>query len=335
MRLNIKPSKRSILAILIIASVITSLMGPKLASRVRSLANYLLPQFGDGAMYFTTSLQSHFSGHTYDNLTPAEVEQVKSHNDYLRGSEAYWRNLASDYRRQLSDMMVFERLYGPVKDLSCELVSARVAAADSLPYGKTRLVNAGSTRDVNAGFSVTTRKLMTDRSKAFPEKLSAITSQYLVGRIIETGRFSARLQLVSDLGFEIPARISRDPRNHRPIRIIMAGEAKEIILSEQNATLINTLVDVYAVGDGKDGLIIKDVPAHDNIMPGDVLVTCSEDEFLPIEMQIGEVQEVKVNPADPRLRILRIRPYANLEALRNVYIVVPLADLSGNETARR
>jgi cell shape-determining protein MreC len=163
----------------------------------------------------------------------------------------------------------------------------------------------------------TQRLLLTDREKKLPENLAALSGSSLVGRVVETGAFTARLQLVTDAGFATRAHIGRiiDPQNPREVQ---AG-ARILPLTER----VNFPVEAYAHGDGAGGLVCDPIPAVHNIRPGDVLQTRGDEALLPTAVVIGRVSDVQNDPEHPGMVIVRAQPPADLASLRDVYVVVP------------
>jgi len=324
MKLLKKPSKKAVLFFLMGASVVMALWGAPLANRLRVLAHWVLAPLGQPGMSLTASVKSLTGGP--EEVSPAEAGRLKEEVDTLR-----WRaqKAEEDLAHYLEQDALRQRLYGKMTDFPCEMVSAQVAASDSLPYGRTRLVNKGGSSGAEPGSRVVT--LLTDRSKALPPKLATISSSALVGRLLETGGYYARLQLVTDGGFRIRARIIRavDPNRPRWITVIAGGVAAQEQLSDRN----NQVIEVEAQGDGVDGLVVREVKKYHNVQNGDWLVTAKDDAFLPEHVRIGRVVEVGDDPRNQLFSVVRVQPYADLAALKDVFIVVPLASKASNGAA--
>jgi cell shape-determining protein MreC len=166
---------------------------------------------------------------------------------------------------------------------------------------------------------------MTDRSKALQRglgviapwgRLEEVSGCFLAGRLIDTGEFTARLQLVTDRGFSIRAKIQRviDPGHPRNV---MDGGVRKTLNTEQPQ-----LIEVTITGDGAESMLAASVKDDYNIQVGDLLVTRNDEPLLPAQVRIGEVAEVR--PASKGgFTDLRIHPLADLEGLREVYVVVP------------
>lgn len=320
MAVRAKLSKQSLLVILMLLSLVTTLLGPAAAGVMRGPAMFVTAKLGDSLMYVTTTVRSEVDSLTADTITQDEARRLKQANEGLQGQVNTLSAQLTDRLEQLRKIQQLKTLaFGPVEDIPCELIPARVVAGDSQVYGDSRLINTRSTR---AGLPVTTRQLLTDRSKAIqparlaalclPPNLEAISSAALAGRIVESGAFSARLQLVTDRDFEIGARIRRRIALDHP-------DPSRRELSDANIGLIT----VTARGDGRDGLTVADVKESDNVLSGDWLVTRSDDALLPAQIRIGEVVSVEGNPKKAGFVNLKVRPYVDVDSLREVFVVVP------------
>jgi len=332
MKIRLRYTRKALLAVLLAASAVLALLGPGPSGWLRGVAQVVLAPLGDGGMYLTTAFESHASESAMRPISPAEA---KRYQEEIRRLGGQVHGVTQEYlraKRRLEDVQGIRGLYGPIRDLPCELIPARVVGADSLPYGSTREINAGGADGAGPGAMVTTRKLITDRSKALlPAKLRAITAvqrlhtvagSVLVGQLVATGRFTARLQLVTDRGFEMPARIRRiiDPADPRTIKTATASEK----LTKRN----NTPIDITVRGDGAGGLVVREVKADHNIRPGDWLVTNGGDDFLPVEVRIGTVVKVVDHSERPNWHVtVHAAPAVDLSAVRNVYIVLPVGSL--------
>lgn len=355
-----RPSKKLLLACLLTAAVVSSLLGPDVSGWLRSATGFVITPFGDAGMYLATSLNRKVGTFGRRAVSSVEADRLAEENARLR------RRLGAiegELARQLRRQAAVDHLYGPIPYAQWRLIPARVVAADALDYGKVRLVNAGSRQGVAGGALVTSRQLITDRSKALPDGLAAVAElprdqsdntagaragagergrafagrlpknldevagAVLVGRITRTGAHTARLRLVSDRHFLINAMIRRVINPASPRTITLTGrDAQEVLLTERN----NAPIDVVAVGDGALGLTVTGVYALDNVLPGDVLVTSGADGLLPAEVRIGTVTEVTDDPERRELFVnLKVAAAADLAAVRDVYVVVPVTGPAG------
>lgn len=331
MKVRARLTKRRLLLVLIGGAGVMALLGPDAAGPLRRTVHYALAPLGDAGMYLTTGFRSHFGATAGENLSPAELRHLTETNRMLRGRLVELERKLAEYWRQEKQK---RRLYGQLRDFPCELIPARVVAADSLPYAQTRILNAGRTHGARPGAMVTTRELLTDRSKAIPPgraaivdttlpmRLAAITSAALVGELTkETGAFTARLRLLTNPDFEIPAVIHRviDVRRPRKITVLTAGAAASQTLGPAN----NAPIPVMARGDGRSEMVVHAAAVH-NIKIGDWLMTSYTSGFLPAGIRVGEVVGVTDDSKHPGFVNLRIRPHADPASLREVYIVEPL-----------
>jgi len=321
MRLHGKSAASWVLTAMLAAAGLCALLGPGFSGRLRSAVGSVLAPLGDGGMYLATSVESRGETIGQRGLSPQEARRLADTNDRLRRSLA---TLEAENARLIGERGELSRLYGAIPYGQWELVPARVVAADSLPYGRSRLINAGRSRGAAADEAVTTRSLLTDRSKALPPNLAAITGSALAGRIVEAGAFTARLQLVIDRGFRTRARVHRAVDGRR-ITVMEGGLATEQPLSGDR----NRAIPVEARGDGT-ALLVEDVNAYHAIAPGDWLMTPGDDAFLPAQVPIGRVIEVIDDPKRRGLFVsLRVEPAADLDILREVYLVVPATTSAG------
>lgn len=303
---------------MLLASIALALFGRGVTGRMRSLAQMLIAPLGDGGMYVVSALKSIDRGPT---ISPTEALALRHENEQLRlqlvEMEQRYAEQAGAHRHQLEQLQqIRSSAFVPRQDNPCELIHARVGAGDGLSYGNWRVLNRGG--DGIAHSPVLSRMLITDRSKGIPPNLAVITSSALVGRIASSGAFTSKIQLVTDRGFAIRGRIVRliDPEKPRLIMSNKPGEAGMVVLTD-----FNNRLEVLARGDGVSGLVIEDVPESERVLAGDWLVTSDDDLHLRTEVRIGVVEEVTVNPSDRRFTTVKVRPFADLSTLRDVYIV--------------
>lgn len=318
-----------ILTILIGCSVLTAFFGQRVADPLRSAIRYAIVPPGDGAMYLVTQFRQRRRP-AGPALKDGQARHLRDQNEALR-RQVY--GLAQDRYKWWRRATIVSRMrarFGATPAFPYDLIATRVVAGQSLPYGTARVLAAGTAQGAVAGAPVTTRGLRTDRSKALPEgsagviplpqNLMTVTSATVVGRISQAGEFAASLQLVTDPGFRIDARIRRiiNPRNPRTIVPARGGSPER--LTPRN----NRLIDVPgATGDGKGSIIVNGVAKAHAIRPGDRLVSRTDEDFLPAEISIGTVVAVRPDPDHVIFCKLRVEPHADLAALREVYIVVP------------
>jgi len=312
-------SSRWLVVILMGLSVLSILLGPSFAARGRRILHVALAPLGDGGAFLATTFQSYVKRISSEDISAAEARNLKKRNEeLLRRLNAIEYN-REYWRRQVAAIQNIRGRFDRIRDVPCELIPARVLGREPLPYGATLPLKTRGSAGARTGAAVTTRRLLTDRSKALPPNLATISGAALVGRLVDSWAFGARVRLITDRGFRIRARIRRIINPDKPRLITVVGPAASV---ETLTVSNNAAIDVDAVGDGGDFLIVRNVKAYDNVLAGDLLVTAPDAAFLPVEIGIGQVVEVRKDPRHPFVS-LRVRPHADLDAVRDVYIVVP------------
>lgn len=307
-------------------SVLCYLLGAGFSDSFRSAVQFAFVPLGDLGMGVVAAINA---DSTYDiddieNMSKVQIARLIEQNRLLR---TQLNAISQRYVDNLAQARLIDQLYDRYSGFECRLIPARVVGMDALGYSQSRLVNAGRAAGASDGSAVTTRELLTDRAKALPSDLAAITSTALVGRLSGGGAFSSRLILISDSGFSIRAQLRRviNPDDPRRILILNEGGASYESLSRGN----NKLLDVQADGDGRSGLVIPHVSSQHNVKPGDWLWTRPDDPFLPARIMIGRVDSVVEAQDKPHFVTVHIKPEADLDALREVFVVVPLGRLAG------
>lgn len=313
-------TKPRVLFALMVAATVSSLLGHHVAGPLRTAAGYVLAPVGDAGMYLSTGLKSELKNIGSGGLT---AEQARELRGQFEATERQLQSLAGENARLRHFLRISDdisKMYAPTSDvLANRLIPARVVLSESLPYGRTRLVNVGRSAGVPSDAWVTTRLVHTDRAKSLQKGLAAITPQALVGRTTdETGAFTARVRLVTDPAFAMAAHIRRHA-DGRTVIVEAEGSTVEDRLKESN----NEPIPVWIEGDGTKGLVASNVTAYHNVRPGDWVMTTGDDHMLPIRIAIGRVEKVEANPEDPQVVTVRITPFEDLDSLRDVYIIAP------------
>ncbi len=309
-----KTRRQWVLTGMLLVSVLLALAGQR-AMSLRSLASYALIPGSDAGMYVATWLRGRVGEGPEDGLTVEEQRLLIADRDV-------WEARARRYEAETRRLSNFQANFRPLADLNCQLIPARVLMTEPLPYGQTRLVNAGQQVGAAPGDQVTTRTLVTDRSKAIVSSgpLYAVSSEALVGHLGATGKLWARLILVTDTSFSAKAYIGRVP-DGRMVRVEYPGRVVDEPLTRDN----NIYVECTARGNGSDSVLISEVDAAHKVKAGDrVFVFVNgivEDAWIPI----GEIVEVV---DDPEYGVgflqLRVKPAADLASLHRVYILCPI-----------
>ena len=316
MKLSVKPSRSLTLAVLLLASVVMTFLSPATAGKLRSMVHWAFAPMGDAGMYLTTKVKE--TTRPRETVTPEQAQQYKMENEDLNRQVRFLvARLKETNAGIAAGKTVISNLYGFRRDVPVRLIPARVVSGDSLPYGWTRLLNAGQKQSARPGQIVTTHFLSTDREETLPKNLSVLSGQALAGRLIESAPFTSRLQLLTDRGFTTTAQVKR---------IVNYSNPRTIQYRDRLARLnerINVPIEVIAVGDGGEGLIVHEVKKVHNVREGDKLQTRPDSPVLPVAVEIGTVTKVLDDPKHPGMVTLHVAPTADMPTLRDVFIVVP------------
>ena len=203
--------------------------------------------------------------------TVGELVALRADNVRLREQNERlleWQSIARQLT--LENAALRQLLSAGVADEHRTAVTARVVADAGGPFVQTVLVNAGSDQGVVKG-------------------MAAVNERGLVGRVIEVGRHSARVLLLTDFNSRVPVMVepSRD-------QAILAGD------------------------NGREpGLVF--LPLNPRLSVGDRVVTSGRDGVLPPGLAVGMVSQIgeqKVTVAPlvdwDRLENLRLLAYARV-----------------------
>lgn len=321
MNYRIALSKERLLAGLMLASLAMSLAGRPIAAPLRRLARLVTIPATDAGVYVTAALESYLGEGVGVPVSPDRARQLARENDDLRRQLDLLATMLEQSRMHNAAIQgIRARFFAPTDDLPIELIPARVVALDPLPYSASRVISASEAGRMAPGLAVTTRRILTNRSKALPEKLAVITTSALVGRLTETDAYTARLQLITDRKFSLSVRIHRvaDPDN--PRKIIDETDVSERTLGAEG----HADVEALARGDGAAGMSARLVRAHHGVRKGDQVFTSTGDGWTGGRIPVGTVDSVTDDPEKPGLFVtVHIRPHAALAALRSVYVIVP------------
>lgn len=323
-----RPTNTIVLMILLAASGITTLVGPQFSARLRSLASLPLAPLGDGGMYLSVGIRERAKELVSEQISPEQAREMKNTCEELRDAVISLKADNDELRRRYEQLQSLRpddsdeplpRSFAPL-EYDYELIPAHVIMADSLPYSHGLLLNpkrseAFGSRAIAPGMPVTARRLITDRSKNIPSGLPVINTTQLIGKIIESGPFTARLQLITDGKFRMPAQIIRMLDSLNPRQVIINAAIQP--LTEENNASVPVVVD----GNGADGLVIRDVPSDHQIRPGDRLETSGKDLTLPASIPIGVITEVKGDPKNSSFVIAKVKPLMDLTTIRDVFVV--------------
>lgn len=193
-----------------------------------------------------------------------EVEELRAELSQLRTWRARAQTLDSENRelRKLLDM---------TPETQARYIGARIVGDSGSAFVRSMLINAGTDRGVTKGFAV-------------------VSSEGLIGRVVEAGGLSARVLLITDLNSRIPVRIgsSRD-------RGILAGN---------NSDLVRLLF----------------LPATSTVRKGDRIVTSGHGGVFPPGLPVGLVESVNRTDEGHLGKVL-IRPFVNWNQIEHVRVV--------------
>jgi len=190
---------------------------------------------------------------------------LRSENARLRAELAelrHWREEA--VRLEVENRALRRMLAMPVVPGTARQTVARVVGDSGGPFRHARLLDAGADRGITAGMPV-------------------MDEHGLVGRVLEAGRRSARILLLTDLNSRIP--------------VVVAPSGDHAILE----------------GDNSRRPRLGFLPLDPSLAPGDRVVTSGRDGLLPLGLPVGEIEEVSEHA-------VTVRPFADWDRLD--YVVV-------------
>jgi len=190
-------------------------------------------------------------------------------------------------------------------DTRGDLIPAHVSSQDLLSWRSSVAVDAGSRRKVRTGAAVLSDHFSVNvgSQQGVQDGLRVLSSEALVGTVVNTGTHTARVQLLTDPDTIMVATISR-VRDGKPLPL-----DREFLLQ----------------GTGKGRLEIRDVAQKyvlsGDIQTGDVVMTSGAEVILPAPVVVGRVSTIRRDPENGTLYILDVEPAVQPEQLRRVYIV--------------
>lgn len=193
-----------------------------------------------------------------------DILALKSQNDTLKLTNAklmQWQHLAKQLE---AENLALKKLlnYAPAEQVA--FISSKIVADTSGPYVKSALINSGSNQGVR-------------------QNLAVINDTGLVGRVVEVGKNSARVLLLTDINSRIP--------------VMVEGSRERSILAGNNTEKSNLLY----------------LPENTTVRVGDRIVTSGDGGMFPAGLPVGIVTEkdatgVKVLPFVDwqRLELIRV-----------------------------
>ena len=201
----------------------------------------------------------------------AIVEDVRSladlrgENERLRAANARLLRWQAVARTLEQENLAYKDLLNLVEDPHPAFITARVIGDAGGAFVRTVLLNAGTDDGVAVG-------------------QAAVNAEGLVGRVVEVGRRSARILLLTDLNSRVPVVVER------------------------------SRVPAILAGDNSDHPRLSFTPVNAVFEPGDRIVTSGHGGMLPPGLPIGEVISTVGGVA-------RVRPYVDWTALEYLRVL--------------
>ena len=186
-------------------------------------------------------------------------------NERLRGANERLLQWQAVARGLEQENLAFRDLLNLVDDPRPAFITARVIGDAGGAFVRTVLLNAGTDNGVRVG-------------------QAAVNAEGLVGRVVEAGRRSARILLLTDLNSRIPVVVEL------------------------------TRVPAILAGDNSDHPRLAFTPVNALFEPGERIVTSGHGGMLPPGLPVGEVVSTAAGVA-------RIRPYVNWSALEYLRVL--------------
>jgi len=318
---------------LVALSVLSCFTSPRGADRPRQLLAPLLAPIGQAGTYVSDAV-----GRNLNDLLAGDCDDQTARDlladprlrrrlheamvQKLQRQVAAYERLVAQQRLQLAELTAARQALG--EDFPCKLVPATVIAADAGPYGRARLVRIA--RRPPPGSAVTTRDVLTNRPTAIPEAVAALSGSALVGRVDSSGAWTAHVQLISDPDYRTRGLVSRLLYPGRPRQITAEQQTSDgrTLFVQRPLAADDPAIPVNLVGNGT-GMTSAALPAHHGVEPGDLVVTAGDDDRLPMSIVIGAVETVEPLTDNPKHVRVTVAPAVDLDALRRVYVVLPMA----------
>ena len=214
------------------------------------------------------------------NRAVASVQElvfVRSENTRLRADNErllHWEAAARKLEQENAAFRAMLNFRGEAEVRAA--ITARVIGDSGGPFVRTMLLDAGTRMGVAKG-------------------QTAVSGEGVVGRVVEAGKRSARVLLLTDLNSRIP--------------VLLESSRYRAILA----------------GDNSDQPRLIFIAAGDRVRPGDRIVTSGRGEMLPTGLPIGTV----VSVADDTARVQPFVDWHTLEYVRVLDYVQPALPSAG------
>lgn len=208
------------------------------------------------------------------NLQESFVDLVRAHqmNDRLREEASRLELRLYDYQELKSENERLRELLGFKESQPHDYLAAEVIGKDPHPFYQTLLLDRGEKDGVRVGMPV-------------------VSTQGVVGRIIEVGEWSSQVHLITDSNARVDAVVQRSRT-----RAIVAGSLEGTSLH------------------------LRFLPRRQDIREGDILLTSGLGRNFPAGFMIGKVKEVSEN-ANEVLGEAVIEASVDFNAVEEVFIV--------------
>jgi hypothetical protein len=325
---------------LVMLSIVSCLVWPRGFAWPRELLAPVLAPLSDALTYASTSIKGNLRGLTGGAADDETARRMLEEDEPLRQrlsnyvDQTLQRQVLSyeaqlaDQQRRLDEMGQWRKYLPP--GFPCKLLAAKVIGQGPTPFQREELLVRknrlpGGATWASKGDFVTMATILTDRPTAIPGELAVLSGSAVVGQIVTSGAWTAHLQLITDPDFKIKAFVYRqyDAAHPRTIEAEEMNDGKSVP-TPRSLRPTDPPVPVNLAGN-LTGLISAEVPAQHGIRPGDHVRTMGDDVRLPVGVFIGYVRAVTPSPANPKHVRLEVAPASDLQSLRDVYIVVPMA----------
>jgi cell shape-determining protein MreC len=335
MNLPTRLTKKNLAAILLALSALSAVALPRGWSWPRTMLGSATAPLSYGGTYAAMTLSANAQSLLTGEAPPEQAQQILRANPALRAQlveaveQQLRRQAAASERiiaRQNERIAALQGWRAAIDDARFPfvLIPSTVIGGGATPYQNVRLLRTAEPAE--PGAAVTTMGLATGSETALPPGLIALSRSAVVGRVVESGAWVARVRTVLDRDFAIEAVVDRDPSNPRTILIEQwddpSGRAVPVRRGLEPG---DPPAPVSLRGTGGATMTTLAAPAHHNILPGDRVFSGDGDPALPFGLLIGTVVEVLPEPDDSNHVRLRVAPAAELAALREVYVVLPRA----------
>jgi len=196
----------------------------------------------------------------------AALTDVYNENARLRGENERLRHWQSRARLVAQENAAFRGLLRAQPEPGMTYVSGRIIGDSGGPFVRAVLLNAGRREGVRPG-------------------VAAVTGDGLVGRVVEAGKRSARILLLTDLNSRVP--------------VVVESSRYRAILE----------------GNNTDILKLGFLPNTDNVEIGDRIITSGHGGLFPAGLPVGEVSRVDSDTAV-------VTPYVQFNRLEFVRILL-------------